>query len=773
MTNPTHVRVSSIARHNNVAHVNKYGDRQMGIVDTVAGRLGFVTKEAAQLMQVREPMTFAAFDSQESGNSWSALCDNYRSWVYTSIDKIAKAVATIPLKFYVYKKSGKVFNAKGIKAHLNYMDTKDEREYYMKANNIEREEITEHPLIDLLNCPNLMSTRFTLWYDTMIRLELKGECGWYLAPGLGGQPSEIFALPLRKQASLTAIPDPKTMLKGFLYKDGNLKQIFTPEEIIFYRYPSPASPYTGMSPLLAQMYPYDIELYLMQQQRAMFKNKIAPGAIFTTDQKLVKKQVDDMAAHVKQQFRGASKTGNPMFVHSGMKYDSKSGSTNKQMDISGIAEFTRDKIITSYDLSPGHVGLVKDVNRANMEVLQDSFVRECLKPKTMLIEEYLEKQLLPLYDDNLTADFELPDLEEKEFVLKERESNIKTGFHTINEERAEMGEEPVPWGDAPWFPINYVQPTDKAAAPAKSALPVQVNTKAYSKEYWTDERKELTWKAFVAQSEAHEQLFIPVMNKTFDDQLAGILERLPVKHRRISGQIAAILASKTIDPSAWLKANATFQTIMFDQEEETLKLAEEFQPLYVQVVGDVGTARYDSLMDTQKNYKQNELVVVEGVAYNVNDPSATQYIGQKLATSPASITDTTFFEIEEILKDGFAAGLPVTEVASQITAKFSSFKEYRSLAIARTETISASNFADLDAVEQTGLGDTLLKFWIDSKDSQVRDSHVAAAAAYGPDGAIGTKDAFVVGADSMPAPANGTVAAENINCRCTIGYVEK
>ena len=206
-----------------VAHTRN-GARKMALplVERVMDRFGFISKAAVSLIST-QTNTFGAFDTELSGTSYSALCDNYRSWVYTSIDKIAKAIATIPLRFYVYKRRGKIFNGRNFKAFMREMDTKAQRDYYMKQEGIEKEEVVEHPLIDLLNNPNAMSTRFTLWYDTMVRLELKGECGWYLVPGIGGIPGEIFVLPLRKTAEFKAIPDPKTMLKGFSYVDGNIR----------------------------------------------------------------------------------------------------------------------------------------------------------------------------------------------------------------------------------------------------------------------------------------------------------------------------------------------------------------------------------------------------------------------------------------------------------------------------------------------------------------------------------------------------------------------
>ena len=100
---------------------------------------------------------------------------------------------------------------------------------------------------------------------------------------------------------------------------------------------------------------------------------------------------------------------------------------------------------------------------------------------------------------------------------------------------------------------------------------------------------------------------------------------------------------------------------------------------------------------------------------------------------------------------------------------FASFERYRGPLIARTETIAAVNFADVDAVEQSGVADKLQKHWLSSRDGAVRDTHLAAENRYAEKG-IGVDELFEVGEDVMVAPGNGSVAAENVNCRCTLTY---
>lgn len=58
---------------------------------------------------------------------------------------------------------------------------------------------------------------------------------------------------------------------------------------------------------------------------------------------------------------------------------------------------------------------------------------------------------MPLFDPSgrLFLRFDDPVKESVELKLRNRAMNLRLGFTTINEERAEEGYPPVPWGDEP------------------------------------------------------------------------------------------------------------------------------------------------------------------------------------------------------------------------------------------------------------------------------------------------------------------------------------
>jgi HK97 family phage portal protein len=451
-------------------------------IERIASRLGYVPEAKAKAQRDEVSAKIMALISTAgagagfgsalttSEKSYSQLVDAYRSWVYTSIDRVAKSVATLKLKLVVYRARGsrdKVLLPGTVRAELKVLGSAAERRKFLEEKNLVREEITDHPWLELIGRPNPVMTRFLLWYETILRMELSGSCGWYLPQNRLGLPGEIWPLPLTKGATLTPKVTAVARIESWLYRDGDVRNVIAPQDLLFHRYPHPGSPFKGMSPLMAQTYPYDIDLYLMQRQKALFENAAVPSLNLHTGQNLSPDQAKELKEFVDMQLKGVHRFGESLVTHSGLEAKSV-GMSNKDAAFEMVAKDVRERLISSYDLSEGKLGLVSDVNRANMEALDRTFNRDCLLPKTMLLEEGIEAWMLPRYDEGLSCDFDLPDLDDKELALREREINLKNLVTAPDEERAKMGLDPAPWGKVPWIPAGQVQFGAEPPPPAKS-----------------------------------------------------------------------------------------------------------------------------------------------------------------------------------------------------------------------------------------------------------------------------------------------------------------
>ena len=703
------------------------------------------------------------------------LVEAYKSWVYTCIDKLGKSIAMIPLKLFVYrsKQTGKIIRDVQWKANYRMLERDEDRKYFLKDLNLEREELTEHPFLELISRPNKFMTRFTLWYNTMIRLELSGLCGWLKLRDNLNVTRQIFPLPLTKWATLRAKVTSVADLDYWEYRDGNIYQKFTPEQVFPMIYPHPASPFQGMSPLMAQTYPYDIDLFLMQQQKSFFEHGATPGLHLTTDQNLHKDQVDELKATIHEQYTGSLKAGDTLITHSGLKA-SAIGQTARQSMIDEVGRFARDKLITAFDLSPAKVGLVEDVNRANMAGLDRTFIHECMRPKCMLMEESIEAFFLPDYDQGLTCDFELPSTEDQEYELRAMETRIRTKVTVINQERENLGMEPVDWGDRPWGTWGDIQLSSIPAIskpkpvvkPEEEEEGKRLLTKQADLIFWTDERKDTYWKTFASEEEGLEQILLVPMQQYFKAQCEEVIQRLNREWKKVVGQYAGWSRQRI---RQHLKENKTnLRAININQKEEREALVKKFTPVVQTIMKEYGDVRIEELNFTGKAVNQGEGKAI-AVEFNVNDPRVLKWLGSRMKQFSKEVAGTTFDEIEAILREGFAEGDSIVTVSETLRGKFESWEQYRASLIARTETISAMNKSDLESVRQLELEDLLQKHWLSSRDDNTRETHLAADKEYSGEG-IGVDEDFKVGQDYMEAPGLGSLAEENINCRCTIYY---
>jgi HK97 family phage portal protein len=700
-----------------------------------------------------------------TGLTYETLIASYRGWVYTCVAKIANSVAVLPLELYVYRNStGRAVRGSEVKTALRNIEVDHERRQWLKSAGLRREQVTEHPFLELLAKPNHLETRFMLWYNMMLRLELAGKCGVYLVPDRLGIPREMWVLPLTKSGVLKPIPDAKNVIGGFVYQDGGKREAFSMDEILFLRYPHPDSPFEGMSPLRAQTYPYDIDSFLEKHQYYLLKNRMHYGNVLGTEQNLKQSQVNTIKADLANQFRSVENTGKALILHSGLTLqDGKLGSTMKDLMVKEVEEFARDKLLSSYGVGAGKLGLVKDVNRANMEALNETFNAETIRPKVMMIEEMFETFVLPRYDEALTMDFNLPKRYDRENDIREREVNLRFAVTSPNEEREKMGLEPAEWGERPF--IAWTQVPAGEGAPGADDRGVAKGTKAHkgglTAGFWTKERRDAAWKVYIENHTQWEHGLILIVRDYFSGQAKRALECLRATYPKAHGNLMAfnrdkrrrVLAKKDLAAQAGL-----------DRDAEERLLRDGIYPIVKGIMQEAGQWRLDMLGGVSK-------AVDVSIEYNINDTAALKWLGDRMDAFSREVTGTTFDEIDAILREGYQEGKPVTAIATDLTERFVSWEKWRAPMIARTETTAASNYADLDAVESAGLQGQLLKGWLPAGDEHTRDTHAVAGTQY--ENGIPLNDTFSVGADEMEAPGCGGLAEENINCRCALFYIER
>jgi len=615
---------------------------------------------------------------------YQAMVDSYESWVYACVSVIASTAAATSLYLYA-NKNGK------------------------------REQVFEHVFLDMMKNVNPFMNRFELWELTLTFLELTGNAYWWIVPNRLGVPAEIWVIPSQ---NMKVVPDKREFLKGYLYGGMGNQVAFEREEIIHFKYPNPKSLYYGMGPLEAARYEVSSNEYQKKYEMALFKNQARPDGVLETDEMLDDPTLTRLHREWEQAHRGPDRAYRVAILERGLKYKQVQISP-RDLDFLQGRKVTRDEICAIFKVPLSKLGIVEDVNRANAEANDYTFRKDTVAPKLIRIEEKLNERLLPRYDQNLECAFENIIPGDKEFMLKERETNLKVGFSTINEERERVGREPVPWGNVPYLPVNLIPLPGKSWG--KSA-PTRVLDKGQGDRH--EKRREARLR------EVRRVLGEDVKN--FGEKMEAYFAR---QRRIVLRNLRQLRSIKQGDID-----EGAVDYILFPRDEEAKKLQEMSTPAVVAAL--------------EKWAKREMAKLGLEIAFDIQNPKVQEWILNRVFHFSFQVNDATLESLRSTLVEAINLGESVREIAGRVNEVFNFAQDYRAVRIARTEIMEAANKGALEAYRQSGV--VQKKEWVAQPDAcPVCEENEN-------DGAISLDATFSSG-DSHP-----TV---HPNCECTIAPV--
>ncbi len=344
----------------------------------------------------------------------------YQGWVFAAVNLIAQRVAGVPLRLFSRTPAGP------------------------------GPEILEHPVLDLLERPNSLMTRRQFRFTLVTHLELTGMAFVLVAANALGRPAELWPLSPADLIQIEAGPDTGRPIGAFVFSGpGGQTVRYRPEEILYFRHPSPRSLLYGASPIEAMAHAYDIDLAVRVYQKNFFRNSARPEVVLSTDQRLTEQEARRILARWNQKHQGLAHVFSPTVLDGGLKVQPLSFSS-KDFEFMALAGWTQDNILAAYGVPAGKLGLVKDVNRANALGIDITFNAECVRPRLELMEDVLCRFLLPRYGRGLLLKHDNPVPTDRAQAHRQAMQELDRGVLTINEYRASLGREPVPWGDEPW-----------------------------------------------------------------------------------------------------------------------------------------------------------------------------------------------------------------------------------------------------------------------------------------------------------------------------------
>jgi HK97 family phage portal protein len=320
------------------------------------------------------------------------------------------------------------------------------------------EEVTEHPLLALLQNANPVHNAFDLWELTTLYQEVNGSAYWFLERGPLDVPVAVWPLPSHNVTPRRA-PDSPNLVDYYLYRSGSREQRFNPEDVIHFRYPDPHDPYLGgLSPLRACWEQVALTSDFAAFKRAKFENHAIPDALICPDGVLGEEERDRLEKQWNSVLRRGG-AGRVVVAENSMKVQLLAYSMG---DLAALADLraTRKDVANAFHVPLSF--LTSETNLANLQAADHQHMAKAISPRLRRRDEKLNEQLLPLFDPGgrLFLASEDPIPINRELTAQERELSLKYGVVTINEMRSEQGLPPVSWGDAPWLPRLWAQTDD-------------------------------------------------------------------------------------------------------------------------------------------------------------------------------------------------------------------------------------------------------------------------------------------------------------------------
>ena len=622
--------------------------------------------------------------------NYQQLVKKYNSWVYACSNKNSTNCAQVPLRLYATKPSSKtkaLFPTRKLqRSTLNYLRKSPSAAKFI-ASGVEVEEVLQHPFLDLLHNVNEFMNGFDLMEVSYLSQELTGNAYWHITKNeVTGLPLEIW--PLFPQY-MKIIPSKETFIDHYEYAVTNLeKHLVPPEEMIHFKYVSPTNAFYGEGPLQAAVVAADLGVSMNVYEASLMINRGQPDWALVLPEESGDPDDDAkkrMYSEWHKRFGGVKKSGKMAILHGGADLKQISLSPKEMAFLKG-RKAVLEEIAAIFGVPLSKL-TTENVNRANAEAGDYSYMKDTILPRLRKFEQKLNEQLLPMYDDRLFCAYDNPVPEDKEFRLKQIESLLKTGYSVINEQRKIDGLEPVEWGDIPLIPMG-VAPLGTQAAALQQEQPKHIES--------VEQHKAPALPPAEHPTNFINQDFVRALQKYYRRQEAEILKNFD--------EDAAELVKGVVNGKRYhTKADAgDFISSWFDVEKWRNELSKVEEPFI----------RFTMFAGGSKALKK----LRDDYTFDTLNPKVMNALEKHRFGSITGITDTMSKRLCKSLAEGLAAKETSKELRSRIQNLYDDVAAYDAVRIARTETIWAWNEGAVQGYIQSGV--VTYKKWVSSGDDR-------------------------------------------------------
>lgn len=332
-------------------------------------------------------------------------------WLRAVAARISYDVAATDWCVYVPRRDGKAYRNRHLQRAKHAR-----RALLAKAQRSgELEELTDHPLVALLDDFNPFQTGLMGRKVMQLHLDLVGEAFLLIERGSLGQPIALWPVPPHWVTRTATPPTPFFEVRFGAY----VEQVPT-RDVVWLADVDPLNPYgrgSGTSQALADE--LETDEYTAKHIKSFYFNRARPDLVVWPkgDRGLVPEEVERLEEQWINRSGGFWRAFRPFFLRREVEIK-ELGQSFQNQQLVELREFERNTILHTFGVSPETLGIVSaGSNRATVTMGDVIYSKRVLLPRLELVRSVLQERLVPQFDERLILDYISPVTRDRELEL--------------------------------------------------------------------------------------------------------------------------------------------------------------------------------------------------------------------------------------------------------------------------------------------------------------------------------------------------------------------
>lgn len=298
------------------------------------------------------------------------------------------------------------------------------------------EEVFDHPFVRLISDPGYDLSWYELMLMTVQNMDAIGDMYWLLERSRMNVISRIHPI---LPEHIRIVPGESDLIRSYLYRSGEEKTAIKKEDIIHFKHQKAGDLFYGQSIILAIADIINVNNLELAFQVESFNQPVPPVSL-ETDRDMGLEAARELQQQFRLKYGGVHRISSVPVLDNGLKLNVHKMSA-KELDFSASRKNVRDEILGAFRVPASKLGIVADVNRANAEAANFTYLANAIEPLcryfsikfTQMVQREFGQEFFVRHDDVVPRDMEAR--------LKYYENGRKYGWLSAEEVREEEG-----WG---------------------------------------------------------------------------------------------------------------------------------------------------------------------------------------------------------------------------------------------------------------------------------------------------------------------------------------